>query len=122
MQKARKFDKDGKECSLQLGWMSHGLQNETNGHADVSCNGCASSSNSDGHAVTEMSQNVLCNIFASENFCSLRKVLSDHFQETKLESVLDFSVINSRIKERAYEQSPALFLSDIQQVILGSLS
>lgn len=102
--------------------MSQRLQDEANGHADGLCNGCSSSSNSDGHGVTELCQNVLCNIVASENFSSLCKVLTENFEGTKPESVLDFSIINSRMKEQAYEQSPTLFLSDIQQVILGSFS
>lgn len=92
----------------------HRTGNETNRHADVMRNGC--SSESPGHGVTEMCQHVLSNIFASEKFSSLCKVLLENFQGMKPESVLDFNVMNTRMKEQAYEQSPTVFLSDIQQV------
>lgn len=84
------------------------------------CNGF--SSESDGRGVTERCQHVFRNILASEKFSSLSKVLLENFQGMKPESVFDFSVINSRMKEQAYDQSPTLFLSDIQQVIFNILS
>jgi len=80
-----------------------------------------SSSESHGHSVTEMCQRVLCNLLTSEKFNSLCKILFDNFQATKLERVFDFSVITLRMKQKVYEQSPALFLSDIQQVVFSSL-
>ncbi|RDY04664.1 PHD finger protein EHD3, partial [Mucuna pruriens] len=109
-----KIDKDGQECSLQFERLSHKSGNEANGHADVMCNGC--SSELPGHGVTEMCQRVLCNVLTSEKFSSLCKALLENFQGMKPESVFDFTVMNSRMKEQAYEQSPTLFLSDIQQV------
>lgn len=83
------------------------------------CNGF--SSESDRHGTTERCQRVFCNILASEKFSSLCKVLLENFQGMKPESVFDFSVINSRMKKQDYEQSPTLFLSDIQQVLFNSL-
>ncbi|XP_028235953.1 PHD finger protein EHD3-like isoform X2 [Glycine soja] len=109
-----KIDKDGQECSLQFEPLSHRTEKEANGHADVMCNG--GSSESPDHGVTEMCQRVLCNVLTSEKFSSLCKALLENFQGMKPESVLDFTVMNSRMKEQAYEQSPTLFLSDIQQV------
>ncbi|KAK7320953.1 hypothetical protein VNO77_30941 [Canavalia gladiata] len=109
-----KVDKDDQECSSQFEWLSHRLQSEANGHANVMHNGF--SSESDGHGATERCQRVFCNILASEKFGSLCKVLLENFQGMKPESVFDFSVINSRMEGRAYEQSPTLFLSDVQQV------
>ncbi|KAJ1387358.1 Zinc finger, PHD-type [Sesbania bispinosa] len=111
---AFKIDKDGQECSSQFDCLSHRTRNEANGHANVMRRGCSSEPN--GHGVTEMSQRVLCNILTSEKFSSLCKVLLENFQGMKPENVFDFSVMNSRMKEQAYEQSPTLFLSDIQQV------
>jgi len=78
-----------------------------------------SSSEPHGHGVTEMCQRVLCNLLTSEKFNSLCKTLFD--KATKPESVFDFSVITLRMKQKVYEQSPALFLSDIQQVVFSSL-
>lgn len=119
LQETFKIDKDGQECSLQFEPLSHRTEKEANGHADVMCNG--GSSESPDHGVTEMCQRVLCNVLTSEKFSSLCKALLENFQGMKPESVLDFTVMNSRMKEQAYEQSPTLFLSDIQQVNLSSL-
>lgn len=112
--KTFQIDKDGQECYSQFMHLCHGTGNEANGHADVMCNG--RSSDSPGHGVTEMCQRVLSNILTSEKFSSLCKALLENFQGVKPESVFDFTVMNSRMKEQAYEQSPTLFLSDIQQV------
>ncbi|CAL0307875.1 unnamed protein product [Lupinus luteus] len=109
-----KNDKDGQECSSQSERLSHRLLNKSNGDANIMRNGCCSKS--DARGGTERCQRVLCNILSSENFSSLRKVLLENFQGIKLERVFDFNVINTRMKDQAYEDSPALFLSDIEQV------
>ncbi|RYR41417.1 hypothetical protein Ahy_A08g037804 [Arachis hypogaea] len=109
-----KIDKDGQECSSHFDCSSHRLQFEANGHAYVMHGGC--SSESDGNGLTKKCQRVFHNILASEKFSSLCKVLLENFHGMKPESVVDFSVINSRMTEEAYEQSPTLFLSDFQQV------
>ncbi|OIW16638.1 hypothetical protein TanjilG_01877 [Lupinus angustifolius] len=109
-----KNNKDGQECSSQSELLSHRLQNETNGHANIMHNGCSSKPVAPGG--TERCERVLCNILTSEKFSSLCKVLHENFQGIKLERVFDFNVINTRMKEQAYEDSPALFLSDIEQV------
>ncbi|KAE9605832.1 putative histone-lysine N-methyltransferase chromatin regulator PHD family [Lupinus albus] len=109
-----KIDKGGHECYSHSELFSHRLQNETNGHANIKRNGC--SSRLDARGGTERCQRVLCNILTSEKFSSLCKVLLENFQGIKPETVFDFSVINARMKEHAYEHSPTLFLSDIEQV------
>ncbi|TKY56089.1 Methyl-CpG-binding domain-containing protein 9 [Spatholobus suberectus] len=109
-----KIDKDGQESSLQLECLFYRLQSEANGHANVMHNGF--SGESDGRGATESCQCVFRDILASEKFSSLCKVLLENFQGMKPDSVFDFSVVNSRMKGRAYEQSPTLFLSDVQQV------
>ena len=119
MQETFKIDKDGQECSSQFEWLSQRTRSEVNGHANVMHNGCSSEPH--GHGVTEMCQRVLCNILTSEKFSLLCKALLENFQGMKPENVFDFSVMNSRMKEHAYEQSPTLFLSDIQQVIFSSV-
>ncbi|ESW09479.1 hypothetical protein PHAVU_009G130800 [Phaseolus vulgaris] len=109
------IEKDGQEyCYSQSERLSHRTGKEANGHADDMCNGC--SSELPDHGVTEMCQRVLYNILTSEKFCLLCKALLENFPGMKPESVFDFTIMNSRMKEQAYEQSPALFLSDIQQV------
>ncbi|RDX79173.1 PHD finger protein EHD3, partial [Mucuna pruriens] len=114
MTETSKIDKDGQECSSQLECLFYGLQSEANGHANFVHNGF--SSESDGCGATERCQRVFCDILSSEKFSSLCKVLLENFQGVKPESVFDFSVINSRMKGQAYEQSPTLFLSDVQQI------
>ncbi|XP_054788536.1 PHD finger protein EHD3 [Prosopis cineraria] len=109
-----KIDKVGEDYSPRFELMSHRLRKEVNGHANVLCNGSCNESNSPD--ANEMCQRVLCNILVSEKFSSLCKVLIENFKGMKPESVFDFSIINSRLKEQAYEQSPTLFLSDIQQI------
>ncbi|KAJ4966041.1 hypothetical protein NE237_017890 [Protea cynaroides] len=82
---------------------SNGSQDEANNQADI-------------HHVAELCQCVFRNVLVSEKFASLSKLLCESFQGIKVESLLDFSVIDSRMKDGAYEQSPALFSSDFQQV------
>ena len=110
-----KIEKDGKGCSSQSEGINHRIQNEADGHAGAMSDKCSSESKVQG--VTEMCHHLLCKIVASEKFSSMQKLLCENFQGVKPESVCDFSVLNLRIEEGAYEQSPALFLSDIQQVI-----
>ncbi|CAL0327430.1 unnamed protein product [Lupinus luteus] len=52
---------------------------------------------------------------ANGHFSSLRKALLENFQGVKPESILDFNTMTSWRRKKAYEQSPALFLSDMQQ-------
>ncbi|KAK9035234.1 hypothetical protein V6N11_077281 [Hibiscus sabdariffa] len=63
---------------------------------------------------TEMCQNVFFEV--TEKFTSLCKLLFDNFQGIKLDSLFHLSLINSRMKYGAYEQSPMVFSSDIQQI------
>lgn len=118
LQKTCKIDKDGQECSSQLECLFYRLQSEASGHANVVQNGF--SNELDGCGTTGRCQRVFHDILASEKFSSLCKVLLENFQGMKPESVFDFSVINSRMKGQAYEQSPTLFLSDVQQVIYNN--
>ncbi|KAE9603954.1 hypothetical protein Lal_00002323 [Lupinus albus] len=113
-QETLKINKVRQERSSQLEWLPHRTQGEPNGHANVMHNGC--SSKTQGHGVTQTCQRVLCDILKSEKFQSLWKALLENFQGMKPGSVFDFNIMTSRVMEKAYEQSPALFLSDMQQV------
>ncbi|KAJ7965486.1 Methyl-CpG-binding domain-containing protein 9 [Quillaja saponaria] len=106
-------DRIGQDCSSQTGWI-FGSEHATNGHASFML---SESLNELGrHTITEMCQRAFYNILISEKFTSLCKVLFENFQGIKPESVFNFSIINSRMKEGAYEQSPSLFISDVQQI------
>ncbi|XP_058786893.1 PHD finger protein EHD3-like [Vicia villosa] len=114
MQGTSKIDKDGHGFSSQFDCLSHRPQAEANGHTHVKQNG--SSSEPHNHGGTEKCQRLLHDILNSEKFNSLRNTLLENFKGIEPESVLDFSIVNTRMKQKTYEPSPALFLSDIQQV------
>ncbi|KAM3730810.1 hypothetical protein ACB098_12G114500 [Castanea mollissima] len=71
----------------QTGWMSDGSQKAANGHPGI----------------------------ISNKFSTLCKLIFENFQGIKAD-IFDLSTINTRMKEGAYERSPMLFSSDIQQV------
>ncbi|KAE8735106.1 AMP-dependent synthetase and ligase family protein [Hibiscus syriacus] len=68
------------------------------------------------HITTEMCQRVFFEVIISEKFTSLCKLLFENFQGMKFDSLFHLSLMNSRMKDGAYEKSPILFSSDIQQV------
>lgn len=74
--------------------------------------------NSNRCTVNESCRRAFRSIIDSQKFVSLCKLLSENFRGIKADNVFDFSLVNSRIKEGAYENSSTLFLSDIQQACL----
>ncbi|KAM7280893.1 hypothetical protein ACFE04_008027 [Oxalis oulophora] len=64
---------------------------------------------------TEKCQHALLNILKSEKFSSLSKLLSENFQGAKADRLLNLKIINSRMKDGAYERLPVFFLDDVQQ-------
>ena len=71
-----------------------------------------------GHStVSRLCEDVFFRLVTSGKFASLCKLLSENFYGLKIEKFLDFSLINLRMKENAYETTPTLFASDIQQVL-----
>lgn len=73
---------------------------------------------SDQQTINQMCQHALCDIITSEKFNLLCKLLVENFEGTKVDRLLDFSIINARMKEGIYERYPVLFSSDTKQVIL----
>ncbi|KAE8659005.1 AMP-dependent synthetase and ligase family protein [Hibiscus syriacus] len=65
---------------------------------------------------TEMCQRVFFEVIISEKFTSLCKLLFDNFQGIKLDNLFHLSLMNTKMKDGAYEQSPMLFSSDIQRI------
>lgn len=61
-------------------------------------------------------QNVLLEIFRSEDFASLCDLVCESFQNRTASKLLDFSLINSKLRNGVYEQMPASFNDDIQQL------
>ncbi|XP_015885779.3 PHD finger protein EHD3 [Ziziphus jujuba] len=101
-----------RECSSPTGCLLNGFRREDSEHAGISSNGYLDTSKC---TVTETCQRAFFNTLISEDFASLCKLLLDNFQGIK-DNVFDFSLINSRMKDGAYESSPMLFLSDFEQV------
>lgn len=62
-----------------------------------------------------MCRHVCFDILISEKFTSLCKLLVENFQGIKIDNFFDLNLINSRMKDGIYDESPMLFLTDIQQ-------
>lgn len=61
-------------------------------------------------------QKVILEIFCSETFASLCDLVCESFQNKTVRELLDFSLINSKLKTGVYEQVPFSFHEDIQQL------
>ncbi|XP_077213656.1 PHD finger protein EHD3-like [Tasmannia lanceolata] len=66
--------------------------------------------------VSEKCRSVFLDVIASDKFVSLCSLLCVNFHGIKADKIFDFSLIDLRMKNGEYEQSPGLFASDIQQV------
>lgn len=94
--------------------MHNGTQNASKDHVGITSNG--STDESSVCTNTDLCKRALFDVLISTKFAELCDLLFGNFQGMKINSLFDFSLISSRIKEGAYESSPMLFHSDIQQV------
>ncbi|XAR49600.1 hypothetical protein NMG60_11032853 [Bertholletia excelsa] len=76
-------------------------------------NGLLSESNTTN---SDLCRRAFFDLVMSENFAQLCRLLVQNFQGIKVDSLLELSLANSRMKEGAYERSPMLFHSDMQRV------
>lgn len=109
-------DKGRHRYPSQAGGMCNGSQNTAEGNANLTSNGLLSESSQRNN--NELCQHAFFRIIVSEKFDALCKLLFENFQGIKVDSFFDYSLINTRMKEGAYECSPKLFFTDIQQVIV----
>lgn len=72
------------------------------------------------NANTRNCERAFLEILISENFGLLCDFLLGTFDENKANFFLDFSVIDSKLKNGHYEQSPEWFNKDVQLVIADS--
>ncbi|KZV28811.1 hypothetical protein F511_06245 [Dorcoceras hygrometricum] len=105
---------NGEKYTFQTGSSCGGLQTEANSSQIMPPNGSVNVLNQ--HPITELCRSTLSDIMVSEKFSQVCNLLLENFHGVKTERLLDLSHINSRMKEKAYESSPVLFYSDIQQV------
>lgn len=92
------------------------LPNESASKSNVGVTSNGSLCESDHHTITEQCQQSFFRLIMSEKFASLCKLMLENFRGIKVDNFFDFSLIHSRMIEGAYERSPMLFSSDIQQV------
>ncbi|XP_059631732.1 PHD finger protein EHD3-like [Cornus florida] len=107
------FNEDSHKCSSESGRMSNEFRNSAKGHMNVKSSGLLNES--DRHTTTELCQFAFFDIITSEMFAQLCKLLSENFQGLKLDGFFNVDIINSRMKEGAYESKPMLFFHDIQE-------
>lgn len=94
--------------------MHSGAYNASKDHVGVASNGPANESTS--CLNSDMWKHALFSVLISNQFAELCDLLFGNFNGMKADSLFDLGLINSRINEGAYKNSPMLFHSDIQQV------
>lgn len=102
----------GSKCAVQSGPMPDGPKSTVKGSLGMSPSQSFHESNHD--RVAQLCQCTFSDIIMSEHFAQLCSLLLGN--GLNAEKLFDLSCINSRMKEKAYESSPMLFHSDIQQV------
>ncbi|CAI9763993.1 unnamed protein product [Fraxinus pennsylvanica] len=104
----------GSRSTIKTGFVRDDVQNAALGSVGKTLRRSVNESN---HCTgTELCRCMFSDIIMSEKFAQLCSLLLENFQGLKVDKLLDLSLINSKMKEGAYESSPALFYSDIQQV------
>ncbi|KAG8378212.1 hypothetical protein BUALT_Bualt08G0114300 [Buddleja alternifolia] len=102
----------GSKYAFETGSACDGHQDVAKGSMCMTFNGSVNELNRG--TVTELCRRTFFDIIMSEKFAELcGLVLENGMKANKL---LDLSPINSRMKENAYDSSPVLFHSDVQQI------
>lgn len=104
---------DNHKCSSRTECIANGTHDASRGNVNLMSNGSLSEPS---HTNADACLRAFFDIAVSEKFAELCGLLLENFQGIKVDSFLDISLINSRMKQAAYESSPSLFHSDMQQV------
>ncbi|CAN1239821.1 PHD finger protein EHD3 [Linum grandiflorum] len=67
------------------------------------------------HTITDTCRLAFHGIISSPKFTSLCKLLFENFHESRADNLFSLSLVNQRMKDGDYEQSPELFFQDIQK-------
>ncbi|KAK4429605.1 PHD finger protein EHD3 [Sesamum alatum] len=102
----------GSKCTFQTGSVRDGLQNAAKDSVGMAYSGSVNESDRD--TVTDICSSTFFDVIMSERFAQLCSLLLENGMH--VDKLFDMRHINSRIKEKAYEKSPLLFHSDIQQI------
>ncbi|KAF7126333.1 hypothetical protein RHSIM_Rhsim11G0072600 [Rhododendron simsii] len=101
------------KCSSRRECIANGTHDTSRGNVNLMSNGSLSEPS---HTNADACRRAFFDIAVSEKFAELCGLLLENFQGIKVDSFLDVSLINSRMKQGAYESMPALFHSDMQQL------
>ncbi|CAI0395790.1 unnamed protein product, partial [Linum tenue] len=102
---------DRDRCKSKKVWLSTpNLAKQSDGHKSNDA-----SDEPKHRTVTDMCRLAFHGIISSEKFTSLCKLLFENFHESRADNLFSLSLINRRMKDGAYEDSPWLFSEDIQQ-------
>ncbi|XP_011102106.1 PHD finger protein EHD3 isoform X1 [Sesamum indicum] len=102
----------GSKCTVETGSVHDGLQNAAKDSVGLAYSGSVNESDSD--TLTEICRSTFFDVIMSERFAQLCSLLLENGMHA--DKLFDVRHINSRMKEKAYEKSPLLFHSDIQQI------
>lgn len=95
--------------------MHSGAYNAFKDHVAATSNGSTNESSS--CLESDMWKQALFNVLISTKFAELCDLLCGNFHGMNVSSLFNLGLINSRINEGVYKNSPMLFHSDIQQVL-----
>lgn len=115
MQESVRSCEDWNKSTSQTETLLDGIQNAAKCNVDLTSSGSVNEPNPT--TFTERCSYTFSDIIMSEQFAQLCNLLLENFEGMHADKFFDLNHINSRMKEKAYENSPLLFQSDIQEVL-----
>lgn len=100
--------------------MPDGVQNATKSDVGLTTNGSVNGPSTTTY--TEHCTSTFLDAIMSEQFARLCSLLLENFQGMQANKLFDLNQINTRMKEKAYEHSPSLFQTDVQEVLFFEIT